>query len=78
MTQPTRQRTSYTTFQEAQADGWRRVNHKADRDISGGNSMGYEYEAPNGQASTTITLTQERNRIGTLGCCVQMFRESHA
>ena len=37
MAQPTRQRTSYATFQEAQADGWRRVNRKTDRDISGGN-----------------------------------------
>lgn len=76
MNQPIRQRTSYANFQEAQADGWRRVNRKTDRDISGGNYMGYEYEAPNGQVSTTITLTQERNRIGQLGCCVEMFRDS--
>ena len=78
MTQPTRQRTSYATLQEAQADGWRRVNRKTDRDISGANYMGYEYQSPEGKASTTITLTQERNRIGQLGCCVEMFRDSHA
>jgi hypothetical protein len=78
MTQPTRQRTSYTTFQEAQADGWRRVNRKTDRDVSGGTFFGYEYQSPDGQASTTITLTQERNSIGQHGCCVEMFRDSHA
>jgi hypothetical protein len=78
MAQPTRQRTSYATFQEAQADGWRRVNRKTDRDISGGNFFGYEYQSPDGQYSTTITLTQERNKIGQLGCCVKMFRDSHA
>jgi hypothetical protein len=76
MTQPIRQRTRYATFQEAQADGWRRVNRKTDRDVSGGNSIGYEYQSPNGQISTTIILTQERNKIGQLGCCVQMFRDS--
>jgi hypothetical protein len=76
MTQPIRQRTSYATLQEAQADGWRRVNHKTDRDVSGGNFVGYKYQSPNGQESTTITLTQERNKIGWLGCCVEMFRDS--
>lgn len=78
MTSPARKRTSYATFQEAQADGWRQVNRKTDRDISGGNSFGYEYQSPDGQASTTITLTQERNSIGKLGCYVEMFRDSHA
>lgn len=70
------QRTRYATIQEAQADGWRRVNRKADRDISGGNFFGYVYKSPDGQTSTTITLTQDRNRLGQLGCCVEMFRDS--
>jgi hypothetical protein len=78
MDQPTRQRTSYATFQEAHADGWRRVNRKTDRDISGGNFFGYEYQSPEGQTSTTINLTQEHNNIGTLGCCVEMLRDFHA
>lgn len=78
MTQPIRQRTSYATFQEAQADGWRQVNRKTDRDISGENFFGYEYQSPDGQESTTIRLTQERNKIGRLGCFVEMFRDSHA
>ena len=76
MIQPIRQRTCYATLQEAQANGWRRVNRKTDRDVSGGNFFGYEYQSPNGQKSTTITLAQERNRIGQLGCCVEMFRDS--
>ena len=78
MTQSNRQRTSYATFQDAQADGWRRVNRRTDRDISGGNLFGYEYQSPDGEESTTITLTQERNKIGGLGCCVEMFRGSNA
>jgi len=78
MNQPIRQRTSYATLPEAQADGWRQVNRKNDRDVSGGNFVGYKYQSPDGQASTTITLTQERNRIGQLGCCIQMFRDSNA
>lgn len=77
MTQPIRQRTRYSTFQEAQADGWRRVNRKADRDISGGNSFGYQYQS-DGQTSTTIALTNERNTMGRLGCFVEMFRDSEA
>jgi|688.fasta_scaffold2390226_1 hypothetical protein len=76
MTQPIRQRTRYATFQEAQADGWRRVNRRTDRDVSGGNFFGYKYESPDGQESTTIALTQERNKIGRLGCYVEMFRDS--
>jgi hypothetical protein len=57
------------------ADGWRRVNRKTDRDISGGSYFGYEYQAPNGQRSTTITLTQAFNNFGTRGCCLEMFRD---
>lgn len=78
MSQPTRQRIGYTTLQEAQSDGWRRVNRKTDRDISGGNFFGYKYQSPDAQVSTTITLTQERNKPGTLGCCVEMFCDSDA
>lgn len=72
----TSQRTIYATFQDAQADGWRRVNRRTDLDISGGNSFGYEYQSPDGQRSTTIMLTQERNKLGTFGCVAQMFRPS--
>ena len=78
MTSHARQRTSYATFQQALDDGWRRVNRKTDRDISGENFFGYEYQSPDGQSSTTITLTQERNSIGKLGCHVEMFRDFHA
>jgi hypothetical protein len=67
-------RTRYNTIVEAEADGWRRVNRKKDRDVSGGNYMGYEYQSPDGETSTTIVLSKERNRIGTMGCCVEMFR----
>ena len=67
-------RTRYATRAEALADGWCSVNRKADRDISGGNFFGYKYQSSDGQDSTTIALTHERNAIGTLGCFVEMFR----
>jgi len=67
-------RTSYRTLLEAQADGWRRVNRRMDCDTSGGNWVGYEFQSPDGKSSTTITLAQERNKIGGLGCCLEMFR----
>ena len=70
----TAMRTSYKTLQDAQADGWRRVNQHNDCDISGGNWVGYEYQASDGQTSTTITLTQDGNNIATSGFCIQMFR----
>jgi hypothetical protein len=70
----TTSRTTYATRAEAEADGWRSVNRKTDCDVSGGNFMGYEYESPDGQRSVTITFTAARNKIGTIGCCAQMFR----
>lgn len=73
----TRQRTVYATFQQAQADGWRRIDHKTDRDISGGDSFGYKYESPDGHTSTTIIFTKECNKMEFPGCCVQMFRDSN-
>jgi hypothetical protein len=45
-----------------------------DCDTSGGNWVGYEFQSPDGKSSTTITLAQERNKIGGLGCCLEMFR----
>ena len=54
MAQPIRQCTRYATFQDAQADGWRRVNRKADRDISGGNFVGYAYQSPTGNTASYL------------------------
>ena len=76
----TKPRTRYATYAEAQADGWRRVNRSTDRDVSGigygGVAMfGYTFESPDGQTSTTIRLTDERNKLGRPGCVVEMFRD---
>lgn len=67
-------RTTYTTRTEAEADGWRSVNRRADRDVTEGPFFGYDYEAPDGQQSTTITFTEATNRMGWKGCCAEMFR----
>lgn len=67
-------RTIYRTFSEAKADGWRHVSHSTDRDTSGRNAFGCAYRSPDGQLSTTVVLTAERNRLGGPGCCAQMFR----
>jgi hypothetical protein len=70
----TKFRTTYPTRADAEADGWRSVNRQTDRDVSGDPFMGYHFEAPDGQQSTQITLTDATNRMGWKGCCVQMFR----
>ena len=66
-------RTSYSTIAEAEADGWRRVT-KQDRDVTPGRCFGYNYCAADGQRSILITFSHERNKIGQLGGCAQMFR----
>jgi hypothetical protein len=67
----------YSTFAEAQADGWMRaVNIKYKRDVSGGNSFGYKYELPNGVRSQTVHFRDEKNKIKTNGCYSEMFRSA--
>lgn len=73
-TAPAPQTTRYATYAEAQADGWRRVNRSTDRDVSDVGSFGYHYQAPDGQLSTTISLSEERNKLGRPGCVAEMFR----
>jgi hypothetical protein len=69
----------YATLADAEADGWRRVNHSTDRDVSGigygGATMfGYAFEAPDGQRSQTVTLSEEKNKVGGPGAFREMFR----
>lgn len=64
----------YATYAEAEADGWRRINHSTDRDVSGLNMRGYVYQAPDGTLSETITLTEERNKLGRPGAFAAMIR----
>jgi hypothetical protein len=71
----TNYRTRYATRAEAIADGWRSLNRRTDRDISGGNFMGYLYQSPDGQQSTQVWFTEEKNRLGQPGCFAQMFRD---
>ena len=67
-------RTSYEFLEDAQADGWRRINRSIDVDVSGGNWVGYRFKAPDGQLSTTISITQESNKLSALwGCCLEMI-----
>jgi len=67
-------RTSYEFLKDAEADGWRRVNTSIDVDMSGANWMGYQFKALDGQVSATISLSRDSNKLGWLGCCLQMFR----
>lgn len=72
-------KTRYATIKDAEADGWRRVRHGSDRDVSGigygGVTMfGYDFESPSGQRSTTVSLYGEKNKLGRLGCFIEMFR----
>jgi hypothetical protein len=70
----TTSRTTYATRAEAEADGWRSIDRRTDRDVSGGNFMGYEYESPDGQRSVMVWFTAEQNKIGKFGCFAPMFR----
>lgn len=67
-------RTNYRTIKEALADGWRRVNRRTDRDVTEPPWIGYDWESADGQIATLVTFSEERNRIGQLGCGVYMFR----
>ncbi len=68
-------RTRYEFLADAESDGWRRVNRSIDVDVSGGNWVGYEFKALDGQFSRTIVLSQESNKLGSMwGYCLQMFR----
>ena len=66
-------RTRYATTAEALADGWRKVNRQ-DKDVSGGNCRGYEYQSPDGQYSTMITFSHEKNKMGLTPSGANMFR----
>jgi hypothetical protein len=64
----------YATYEEAEADGWRRINRRTDRDVSGVGFVGYQYESPEGITSDIITLTQVKNKLGQLGAFAPMIR----
>lgn len=74
ITTMTKERTSYATIADAESDGWRRIR-KSDKDVSGGNSFGYDFISKNGKRSQTITFSKEVNRMGTFGCCMEMFKD---
>lgn len=67
-------KTRYPTYAAAEADGWRRVDRRTDRDVSGPGLYGYEYEAPDGQRSEVVYLSEERNKLGQPGAVASMFR----
>ena len=71
-------RTRYATKRDALADGWRSIS-SSDTDISGlgygGASMfGYKFRSPDGQTSTTIMLTEDKNKLGRPGAWAEMMR----
>ena len=47
-----------------------------DKDISGPNSFGYDFEDTDGRQTVTVNLTEERNKIGGTGDCCAMFPPS--
>ena len=64
---------TFETYADAMDAGYRRVNRYADKDISGHNSYGYDYENADGERTVTVSLTQEKNQMGTLGCYTPMY-----
>ena len=65
-------KTTFATKADAIAAGWVPASGIG-KDISGLNSFGYTFEL-NGAQSTTIWLTEEKNKIGQKGCFIPMFR----
>lgn len=64
---------SFPTRAQAEAAGWRSVNRTRDRDVSDIGSFGYEYESPEGHRTTTVSLTEAKNKLGRPGCFAPMF-----
>ena len=62
----------FKTVQEALENGYRLVNKNNDRDISGNNSFGYQYD--NGkEKSEMIFFSTLKDRMGRLGAYLPMF-----
>jgi hypothetical protein len=63
----------FRTYAEAVEAGYRRPNRKTDRDTSGPNSFGYSYENADGERTVAVGFSEERNKLGQLGCVVPMY-----
>ena len=65
---------AFDTTAQAVAAGYRAPSKAAgDKDVSGPNSFGYVFVATDGQQTVTVTLRQEKNKIGSLGAYAAMF-----
>lgn len=64
---------TFRTKREAIEAGYRLAKRGVHKDVSGGNSFGYEFEDADGNRTVTVRLTEERNMIGRPGAYVPMF-----
>jgi hypothetical protein len=71
-------RHSFKTLTDAINAGYTPVNRRQDRDISGPDSYGYEYERADGTKSVVVWLTEERNKMGQYGAFLAMFPPKEA
>ncbi len=63
----------FKTKQDAINAGYIPVNRKVDKDVSGHNFFGYDFENTKKEKSVMIYLTDVRNKIGDLGAYSPMF-----
>jgi hypothetical protein len=64
---------SFKTLQEALDAGYRLVNRKTDKDISGFNSFGYDYQNQDGEETVTVWFSEELNSMKKPGCFRPMY-----
>lgn len=63
----------FKTTADAIRAGYRPVNRKTDRDISGPNSFGYDYRDEDSNETVTVWLTEEKNKLGRKGAFRPMY-----
>lgn len=63
----------FETLQDALAAGYTLPSRQYDKDVSGPNSFGYDYEDDNGNRTVDVYFTKDLNRMRQPGCVRPMF-----
>jgi hypothetical protein len=53
----------FKSLRDAVTAGWRRVNRRTDKDVSGYGYFGYEFESPDGERSQKVFYKNERGDL---------------
>ena len=64
---------TFDTKQDAIEAGYTTASRTADKDISGPNSFGYDFENTDGRKTVTVWLRKARNKAGGTGAFIPMY-----